>query len=109
VLARFARCQQNNLARVVNGVQAVINDNRARYVRDDTPDSEARYRAHFTFSPNSISMASGDTHILFAGRTGTRETEYFDIFESRLENYIGPAARGPLGGHGLTAPARTVA
>ena len=51
------------------GMQAVINSNTAIYVQDDTPVAERRYRARFYFDPNSIAMANGDTHVLFAGYT----------------------------------------
>ena len=53
------------------GLQALIDDVNAIYVTDDTPNAEPRYRAHFYFDPNSISMANGDAHILFRGFSGT--------------------------------------
>ncbi len=53
------------------GLQAVISGTTAMYVRDDTPASESRYRARFYFDPNSITMASGNTHDIFVGRTGS--------------------------------------
>ncbi|HEX6033256.1 MAG TPA: hypothetical protein VFY83_02435, partial [Anaerolineales bacterium] len=53
------------------GMQALINDNTAIYVTDDTPAAEARYRARFYFDPNSIPMASGDNHFIFYGISGT--------------------------------------
>jgi hypothetical protein len=48
-----------------SGMQAMIDDNRPMYVRDVTPDDEARYRARFYFDPNSITMAQGDDYYLF--------------------------------------------
>jgi PKD repeat protein len=48
-----------------SGMQAYINDYRPMYVRDDTPDDEARYRARFYFDPNSIDMAHGDNYYIF--------------------------------------------
>jgi uncharacterized protein YjiK len=53
------------------GMQALINDNTAIYLIDESPVSEARYRARFYFDPNSISMASGDNHFIFYGYSGT--------------------------------------
>ena len=53
------------------GMQALIANNTAMYVRDDTPASEARYRARFSFDPNTIVMASGNAHYIFAGRSGS--------------------------------------
>jgi RHS repeat-associated protein len=49
------------------GLQALINDTNVLYARDDTPNAETRYRARFYFDPNSISLPSGGTHIIFAG------------------------------------------
>ena len=53
------------------GMQALIDDNNAIYVNDDSPNAEPRYRARFYFDPNSIPMASGDAHIIFKGFVGT--------------------------------------
>ena len=53
------------------GMQAVIDDNNAIYVTDDSPNAEPRYRARFYFDPNSIPMASGDAHFIFKGFMGT--------------------------------------
>jgi hypothetical protein len=39
------------------GLQAQIVTTTGRYVRDDTPNAEARYRARFTFDPNSTTTA----------------------------------------------------
>ena len=56
------------------GMQALIDDNNNIYVRDDSPNAEARYRARFYFDPNSISMAAGDVHSIFRGYTGSMTT-----------------------------------
>jgi hypothetical protein len=53
------------------GMQAVIDDNNAIYVTDDTPNAEPRYRVRFYFDPNSISMAGGDNHFIFQGYAGS--------------------------------------
>jgi hypothetical protein len=52
------------------GMQALIDDATAIYVTDDTPNAELRYRARFYFDPNSIVMASGDTHYILKGFVG---------------------------------------
>ena len=48
-----------------NGLLAVLGNNNAMYVADDTPNLEPRYRARFYFDPNSIPMANGNTHAIF--------------------------------------------
>jgi uncharacterized protein YjiK len=53
------------------GMQAVIDDNNAMYVTDDTPNAEPRYRARFYFDPNSVAMAGNNTHFIFRGYSGT--------------------------------------
>ena len=55
----------------VYGLRALINDNSAIYVVDDTPAAETRYRARFYFDPNSISMSNGNAHYIFYGYSGT--------------------------------------
>lgn len=54
-----------------SGLQAVVNDETAMYVSDDSPNAEPRYRVRFYFDPNSIAMANGDAHILFRGIQGS--------------------------------------
>ncbi len=51
------------------GLQAIIVNTTSIYVRDDTPNNEPRYRARFYFDPNSVTMASGDAHLIFVGKT----------------------------------------
>lgn len=53
------------------GMQALINDNKAIYVTDSTPNAEARYRARFYFDPNSISMSNSNAHYILYGYSGT--------------------------------------
>ena len=53
------------------GMQALIDSNGAIYVTDDLPNAEMRYRARFYFDPNSIGMASGDSHYILIGYAGT--------------------------------------
>jgi RHS repeat-associated protein len=50
------------------GLAAVIDDNTAIYVTDQTPSAEKRYRARFYFNPNHIvstSSAQDDAHYIF--------------------------------------------
>lgn len=49
------------------GLQATIDDANTIYVQDDWPDSETQYRARFLFDPNSLAMATADTHYIFYG------------------------------------------
>ena len=56
------------------GMQALINDNNAIYVTDDTPNAEPRYRVRFYFDPNSITMAGNDNHFIFRGHSGASTT-----------------------------------
>jgi len=53
------------------GLQAVIDDNNAIYVTDNTPNAEPRYRVRFYFDPNSIVMADKDAFYLLYGYSGT--------------------------------------
>jgi hypothetical protein len=53
------------------GLRALLDDNNTIYVQNNSPANEARYRSRFRFDPNSISMASGNTHVIFQGYTGS--------------------------------------
>jgi hypothetical protein len=53
------------------GLQALLDDNVAIYLTDDTPNAEPRYRARFYFDPNSIPMTSGNAHYIFYGYSGS--------------------------------------
>ena len=53
------------------GMQALIDDTVTIFLTSDQPNAEARYRARFYFDPNSITMASGNTHFIFQGLMGT--------------------------------------
>jgi hypothetical protein len=50
------------------GMRVRIDDNTPICVIDDSPSSENSYKAKFLFSPNSISMANGDSHTIFIGQ-----------------------------------------
>ncbi len=51
------------------GMQANITSTSSAYVRDNTPNSETRYRARFYFNPNGIVMGKNDSHVIFSGYT----------------------------------------
>jgi len=71
----------------VNGLQAVIDDNNAIYVTDETPNAEPRYRARFYFDPNTILMSSSNAHYLLFGYTGA-STEVLRVeFRRSSGNY----------------------
>ncbi len=70
-----------------SGLQAVIDDNVAIYVTDDAPNAEPRYRARFYFDPNTITMASGDTHYIFYGLAGTSTPVVRVWFRFSVGNY----------------------
>jgi len=69
------------------GLQAVLDDNNAIYVTDDSPQAEPRYRARFYFDPNSITMASGNAHYIFYGYTGASSVTLRLEFRYYLGNY----------------------
>jgi hypothetical protein len=69
------------------GLQAVIDDNTAIQVTDDTPTTEPAYRARFSLDPNSISMAGGDTHTILLGYSGTSTDVLKLQFRFRNGNY----------------------
>jgi len=68
------------------GLSATFVNTTSMYVRDDTPNAEARYRARFYFNPNTINMASGNAHYIFAGRTGSTDVLYVE-FRYSSPNY----------------------
>lgn len=53
------------------GMQALLNDNTAIFVTDETPAAEPHYRARFYFDPNSIPMVAGDNHFILTAYSGT--------------------------------------
>jgi hypothetical protein len=55
----------------LSGMRALLDDNIAIHVTDDTPSAERRYRARFYFDPNTITMADLNEHVIFYGYTGT--------------------------------------
>ncbi len=67
------------------GMQALIDDNNAIYVTDQTPAAAPRYRARFHFDPNSIPMAEGNAHHIFYGYMGTSTL----VLRVELRRYYG--------------------
>jgi len=61
------------------GLQAVIDDNNALVVVDESPALETRYRARFYFDPNSIPMAIGDAHLLLMGSSSNGTVQVLQL------------------------------
>jgi serine protease len=61
------------------GLQAVIDDNNALVVIDESPALETRYRVRFYFDPNSIPMAIGDGHLIFLGSSGGGTVQHLQL------------------------------
>lgn len=55
------------------GMRALIDNTTNMYLVDETPLNEPRYRARFYFDPNSITMASGDSHRIMVARASSAE------------------------------------
>ena len=79
----------SNAAALVGGkgMQALINDTGTMYLIDETPNAEARYRARFYFDPNSITMASGNSHHIFRGYSGSSTNTLRLLFRYSSGNY----------------------
>lgn len=80
------------------GIQAVINDNNALYMTDNTPNAEPHYRARFYFDPNSIIMADRDAHYLFYGYTGSAPVLRVELRRSKGNYQLRAAARNDSNG-----------
>jgi len=80
------------------GVQAVINDNNAIYLTDNTPNAEPHYRARFYFDPNSIVMADRDSHYLFYGYAGATPALRVELRNSKGNYQLRAAARNDSNG-----------
>jgi hypothetical protein len=68
-------------------MRALLDDNRSIYVTDDTPAAEKIYNARFYFDPNSISMASGNSHYIFYGLSGSSTVVLRLEFRNSSGNY----------------------
>jgi acid phosphatase type 7 len=80
------------------GVQAVINDNNAIYLTDNTPNAEPHYRARFYFDPNSIVMADRDSHYIFYGYSGAAPVLRVELRNSKGNYQLRAAARNDSNG-----------
>ena len=69
------------------GLQAVLDDNRSIFVVDDAPSAETSYRARFYFDPNSISMASGNAHVMLLARDAAAVAAFRVEFRSFQGDY----------------------
>lgn len=69
------------------GMQAVVDDNNAIHVTDDTPNAERHYRARFAFDPNSIRMESDNAHYILHGYSGTSALAVRIEFRRSSGNY----------------------
>ena len=54
-----------------NGLAALIDNQTAMYLRDDSPLNESGYRVKFSFDPNSISMNNNNSHRILAALDNT--------------------------------------
>ena len=54
------------------GLQANLTSTTSMYVRDDSPNAEAHYRARFAFNPNSITIPTGEYIALLQGYTSSQ-------------------------------------
>jgi hypothetical protein len=67
------------------GMRVTIDDTTPRVVTDDTPTSEAHYRARFLFDPNSLTMANNDNFSFFFGYQGASTS----ILQAQLRRSAG--------------------
>jgi hypothetical protein len=68
------------------GARMLVNDNNAIYLRDDTPNAEARYRVRFYFDPNAVTMAANDLFTMLRGYINT--TSYAVQLEMRRTSTV---------------------
>lgn len=54
-------------------MSVVLDDNNSIFVTDDSPNGETRYRARFTFDPNSLTMKKNNAFFLFNGFIGNNK------------------------------------
>jgi hypothetical protein len=79
------------------GLQVTITNTTARYLTDNLPSAELRYRARFYFDSNSIAMTNGNAHYVFYGYSGA------SIVVLRLELRCATAACPGAGSYQLRA------
>ena len=66
------------------GLSVTIDDNNPMYVVDNSPSAETHYRYRFYFDPNTIPMASQDTHFIFKaiGSSGEASRMYMYYYQN---------------------------
>jgi hypothetical protein len=69
------------------GLQETFANTTGMYVRDDSPNAENRYRARFSFYPNSIAMATGDYIYLLQGHDAAGKVTLFIQFYRSSTGY----------------------
>jgi hypothetical protein len=76
------------------GMLTHIDDKRTIYVRDDSPNTESRYRARFLFDPNSVAMVNGKAHFIFYGYQGASTLvlrlevrKYNNVYQLRVATF----------------------
>lgn len=70
-----------------------ITNTTARYVQDNLPTQEGRYRARFAFNPNAITMATNDAFVLFQAYTGTTQMMRVELVRAAAGYQLRVAAR----------------
>jgi hypothetical protein len=80
------------------GLQAVVDDQAALYVQDDTPDAEARYRARFYFDPGTYDPGEASAHL--------RTRVFLAFSESPLRRLVQVILRRIGGQYSLAARVR---
>jgi hypothetical protein len=61
------------------GLQALIDDTVSIKVIDPSPADETHYRARFYFNPNSLTMSSGSSHVIFEGYDTLYDSSFFQL------------------------------
>lgn len=83
----------------IYGLEAVIDDNRAIYVVDETPAGLTSYRARFLFDPNTTSIRGGKADVIFVARRSTGlvafQIEVRRVGRDYQVRTVAPQAGGP--------------
>jgi len=76
----------------------------AKYVTDNAPGVEPRYRARFYFDPNSTTMANNADHVLLYGDSNTTAVLQLDLGYTSAGGTACAPASGTTPAPGTTAP-----
>jgi YD repeat-containing protein len=74
-------------------LSAPITNTTARYVQDNLPTQEGRYRARFAFNPTAITMATNDAFVVFQAYTGTTQMMRVELVRAAAGYQLRVAAR----------------